>query len=120
MLSDATHQQEPEGEHLGADDGQPKVDNPRISALKALKLNLLTQTAELRKQLETTSKDIGSGKVWSGKTADAWHSELEGRRAHMKSLIDKVIPAVDAEIAKCPAKVSVAEAKMMRMDLQGY
>lgn len=38
----------------------------------------------------------------------------------MKVLVEKLIPAVDAEIAKCPEKVTPGEAKMMRMDLQGY
>ncbi|MER6385149.1 hypothetical protein [Streptomyces sp. NPDC001250] len=105
---------------MGSADAQPKVGNPRLAALKALKANLLKQTADLRKVFETTSKDIGSGKVWVGKTADAWHSELEGRRAHIKALIDRVIPAVDAEIARCPGKVTPGMAKAMRMDLEGY
>ncbi|MFE9452674.1 hypothetical protein [Streptomyces sp. NPDC006739] len=105
---------------MGSTDVQPKVDNPRLAALKALRANLLTQTAELRRLLETTSRDLGSGKVWVGKAADAWHSELEGRRTHMKTLIDEVIPALDAEIAKCPDKVPPGMAKMMRMDLEGH
>jgi Ni,Fe-hydrogenase III small subunit len=105
---------------MGDADTQPKVDNPYLASLKALRQSLVSETEELRKQLETTAKDMSGKKVWVGKTADAWTSDITGRRARVKTLVDKLIPAVDAEISKCPAKVTQGEAKMMRMDLQGY
>jgi hypothetical protein len=105
---------------MGSTDSQPKVDNPYLSALKTLKSNLITETQDLTKLFETTSKDMGGKKVWVGKTADTWTTDVDGRRGRMKTLVDKLIPAVDAEIAKCPPKVTQGEAKMMRMDLEGY
>ncbi|MFE9453597.1 hypothetical protein [Streptomyces sp. NPDC006739] len=105
---------------LGDAGTQSKVDNPHLASLKSLKNSLKSETEELKKQLETAAKDMGGKKVWVGKAADDWARDLEGRRSRMKTLLDKLIPAVDAEIAKCPEKVTPGEAKMMRMDLQGY
>ncbi|MER7840152.1 hypothetical protein ABTY98_30735 [Streptomyces sp. NPDC096040] len=96
------------------------MENPYLASLKSLKNNLKAETEMLKKQLETAAKDMGSKKVWVGKAASDWAKDLEGRRSRMKLLAEKLIPAVDAEIAKCPEKVTPGEAKMMRMDLQGY
>ncbi|MDF9813834.1 hypothetical protein [Streptomyces sp. SPB162] len=108
------------GESVGTPASVAKVDNPYRSALQALKTRLKTETEELKKQLETASKDMAGKKVWVGKAADSWQQDLDGRRARIKTLVDKLIPAVDAEIAKAPEKVSPGEAKMWRMDMQGY
>ena len=105
---------------MGDPSTQPKVENPYLASLKRLKNSLGAETEMLKKQLETAAKDMGSKKVWVGKAASDWAKDLEGRRSHMKLLVEKLIPAVDAEIAKCPEKVTPGEAKMMRMDLQGY
>lgn len=105
---------------MGDPSTQPKVDNPYLASLESLKNSLKTETEMLKKQLETAAKDMGSKKVWVGKAASNWAKDLEGRRSRMKVLVEKLIPAVDAEIAKCPEKVTPGEAKMMRMDLQGY
>lgn len=105
---------------MGEPSTQPMVANPFLASLKSLKNSLKTETEMLKKQLETAAKDMGSKKVWVGKAATDWAKDLEGRRSHMKVLVEKLIPAVDAEIAKCPEKVTQGEAKMMRMDLQGY
>jgi hypothetical protein len=103
---------------MGNPNTQPKVDNPRLADLKRLKESLRMETADLRKLLETTSKDMGGKKVWVGKKADEWSTDLDGRRGRVKTLVDKLIPLVDAEIAQCPEKVSPAEAKMYRLDMQ--
>lgn len=99
---------------------QPKVDNPYRASLQRLRKSLTTETEMLKKQLQTAAKDMGSKKVWVGKAASDWAKDLDGRRSRVKVLVEKLIPAVDAEIAKCPEKVTPGEAKMMRMDLQGY
>jgi hypothetical protein len=105
---------------VGDPSAQQKVENPYLASLKRLKSSLTTETEMLKKQLETAAKDMGSKKVWVGKAATDWAKDLDGRRSRMKVLVEKLIPAVDAEIAKCPEKVTPGEAKMMRMDLQGY
>ncbi|KUN01483.1 hypothetical protein AQI95_31700 [Streptomyces yokosukanensis] len=98
--------------------GRPKVDNPYLASLKSLKNRLKTETEELKKQLETAAKDMDSRRVWVGKAATEWAKDLQGRRSRMKVLVEKLIPAVDAEIAKCPEKVTPGEAKIMNMNLQ--
>jgi hypothetical protein len=104
---------------MGDNGAQPKVANPYLASLKRLKNQLQTETEVLKKQLETAAKDMDSKKVWVGKAATGWGKDIKGRRSRMKVLVEKLIPAVDAEIAKCPEKVTPGEAKMMNMDLQG-
>jgi hypothetical protein len=94
-----------------------KVDNPYRTGLQALKTSLKAETEELKKQLEKTSKDMAGKKVWVGSTAETWQQDLDGRRARIKVLADKLIPAVDAAIAGSPEKVTPGEANALRMDL---
>lgn len=105
---------------MGTPANDTKVDNPRRAALQSLKTNLKTETEELKKQLQSTATDMAGGKVWVGKTAENWQKDINGRRDRIRTLVDKLIPAVEAEIAQTPEKVSPGEAKMWRMDMQGY
>lgn len=102
-------------------DTQPKVDNPMRQALVTLRNSLRAEVEILKDVFRTTDSDMQSKEVWTtpaGGAADKWKAEIHGKRRRMLTLVGKLIPAVEAEIAKCPRKVSQAEAKMMRMDLE--
>lgn len=97
--------------------GGPKVDNPWRQQLVTLKGDLHKEMHELQGLLKKACADVGHQISWVGPTADTWHTDAEGRRKDMLAQLKKLIPLVDAEIAKCPQKVTADEAKAMRADL---
>jgi hypothetical protein len=101
---------------MTADTSEPKVDNPVREQLVTLKGDLQKQMHELEGLLKKSSSDVGKGATWVGPTADAWHTEAEGRRKDMLGQLKKLIPLVEAEIAKCEPKVTLGQAKSMRAD----
>ncbi|WP_328538462.1 hypothetical protein [Streptomyces sp. NBC_00344] len=103
-------------------DSQPKVDNPYRARLVSLKRELLLEVDDLKKLLKKPAGDVGGKHApsWVGRNARKWHTDIEGHRTHLQKLVSDLVPAVQAEIDRSPEKVSPAEAKMMRMDLQQY
>jgi hypothetical protein len=95
---------------------QATVPNPAIADLKNLRTRLGKDMGDLNKILKTTSSDMTGGKVWVGKAADTWTTEVTGRHKRVQTLLGKLIPIIDAEIAKLPEKVTPVEAKLYRMD----
>ncbi|WP_329167639.1 hypothetical protein OG204_24345 [Streptomyces sp. NBC_01387] len=100
--------------------GDPaKVENPRRQALVRLKSDIEHEMRDLTGLLKKASADVGEKRSWAGRNAKTWHSDIEGRRKVMLAQLGNLIPAVQAEINQAPERVSPAEAKMMRLDLQG-
>lgn len=99
---------------------EAKVESPWRAALVRLRDSLRQETADLRTSLGKATADLEGNKVWVGPTAAKWGADLKGRHTRVKTLVDKLIPAVEAEIARTPEKVTPGEAKMQRMELQGY
>jgi hypothetical protein len=108
---------------MGAPADQPKVDNPWRAALVSLRNDLRSETVRLKDLLATADADMQAKNVWTsekGGVAANFREDLHGKKQRIGTLVGKLIPAVEAEIAKCPEKVSQAEAKMLHMDLRGY
>lgn len=109
------------GKDKGADE-EPQVDNPYVTRLETLKTNLVDELKELKKCLKTATQDVGgdgkTGKSWVGKTANKWHDEVQGNRGRMIRELDKLIPAVDAQIKELPPKVSASTARLMNKEMQ--
>ncbi|MEV0183974.1 hypothetical protein AB0I54_32525 [Streptomyces sp. NPDC050625] len=108
---------------MGAPADQPKVDNPWRAALVSLRNDLRSESERLKGLLERADADMQGKKVWTGErggVAANFRDDLHGKKQRIRTLVGKLILAVEAEIAKCPEKVSQADAKMLRMDLQGY
>ncbi|MFF9133663.1 hypothetical protein ACF1AY_36415 [Streptomyces sp. NPDC014776] len=104
---------------MGGDATQPKVDNPYRARLETLKRNLQDEVKDLKNLLKSASQDVGDQKrSWVGKTAEKWHSDIEGNRGRMLREIEKLIPAVQKKIDACPEKVPLSEAKLMQLDLR--
>ena len=99
----------------GAPQQQATVPNPAIKDLQALKSRLHGEMGTLNDTLKTTCSDMGGKKVWVGKTADTWTTDVDGRRKRVQQLLAKLIPIIDAEIKRCPEKVTPADAKLYRM-----
>ncbi|WP_327297501.1 MULTISPECIES: hypothetical protein [unclassified Streptomyces] len=100
--------------------GDPaKAENPRRQALVRLKKDIEHEMHVLTGLLKKASSDVGDKRSWAGPNAKTWHSDIEGRRKAMLTQLGNLIPVVQAEINRTPERVSPAEAKMMRLDLQG-
>jgi hypothetical protein len=94
---------------------QKTATNPYLTDLQNLRTRLSGEVTKLQDTLKTTAADMNGKKVWVGKTADTWTSDINGRRNRIQTLVGKLIPIVDAEIKKTPPKVTPIEAKMYRM-----
>lgn len=102
------------------DSSQPKVANPALTELKSLRNDLAGDVETYREALKSTAGDMGGRKVWTGKAASAWEQHVTHQRSQVKTLVDKLLPIVDAEIAGTPAEVTQAEAKQWHMDQSRY
>lgn len=105
---------------MGDQSSQQKVPNPAVTDLKNLRKDLATDVETYRDALESTASDMGGKKVWTGKAASDWEKQVTHQRSLVKTQVDKLLPIVDAEIAKLPAEVSPAEAKQYYMDQRMY
>ncbi|MGW2422241.1 hypothetical protein ACWC0C_23805 [Streptomyces sp. NPDC001709] len=108
---------------MGDPAAQQKVDNPWRAALVTLRNDLKSETERLKGLLAKADADMQGKKVWTseaGGVAANFRDDLHGKRQRIGTLVGNLIPAVEAEIAKCPEKVSPGEAKMMHMEMQGY
>lgn len=94
---------------------QATVPNPAIADLKDLKRRLIQDLGALKEPLKTTVSDMGGGKVWLGKAADSWATDVKGRHGTIQTLLGKLVPVIDAEIGKLPEKVTPGEAKLYHM-----
>ena len=92
-------------------DSEAKVDNPRKADLEKLRRDLAKEVEEFRKALKKPTEDIGGDKVWVGKNARAWHTELKGRHTKFGTQVDKLLPLIDAAIRAEPDKVTPGEAR---------
>ncbi|WP_052397383.1 hypothetical protein [Streptomyces sp. NRRL F-5123] len=99
---------------------QATVPNPAISDLKSLKSRLMGEMGTLNDTLKQTNSDMGGKKVWVGKAADTWASDISGRRSRIQTLLGKLVPIIDAEINSLPEKVTPNEAKLYNMDRYRY
>lgn len=99
----------------GTPQQQATVPNPAIADLNSLKSRLNGELAKLNDTLKTTCSDMGGKKVWVGKAADTWSTEVTGRRGRIQTLLGKLIPIIDAEIKTLPEKVTPIDAKLYRM-----
>jgi hypothetical protein len=97
---------------------EPKVDNPQRQALVTLKATIERNLHDLKELLKNASSNVGDSGSWVGPTAVSWHAEIEGRRKDMVTQLAKLVPAVQAEINRCPEHVTQSQAKLMRMDMQ--
>ncbi|WP_146088247.1 hypothetical protein [Actinacidiphila yanglinensis] len=95
---------------------QATVPNPAIEDLNALKRRLTQDLGTLKEPLKTTTSDMTGGKVWVGKAADDWTADVKGRHGTIQTLLGRLVPVIDAEIAKLPEKVTPGEAKLYNMD----
>ena len=105
---------------MGDPTTQPKVANPHLAALKRLRSDLASDLASYREVLETSAGDMGGKKVWTGKAAGSWEQSVTHQRSRVKTLVDKLLPIVDAEIAKTPVQVTQGEAKQWNMNQRFY
>ncbi|WP_431036363.1 hypothetical protein ACQYWQ_20135 [Streptomyces sp. P6-2-1] len=106
---------------MGTPAEQPKVDNPMKTRLETLKGNVQDEVGKMEKHLKKASQDVGGkseGKSWIGKTADNWHTEIEGNRGRMLRELKKLVPAIQRKLDSMPDKVPANEAKMMRIDMR--
>lgn len=106
---------------MGNPPEQPKVDNPMKQRLETLKRNVQEEVGKMEKHLKKASQDVGEGtkdKSWVGKTADDWHTDIEGNRGRMLGELKKLVPAIQRKIDSVPDKVPLNEAKLMRMDMR--
>jgi hypothetical protein len=99
-------------------DNPAKAENPRRQALVTLKKDLEHEIHVLAGLLKKASSDVGDKRSWAGPNAKNWHSDIEGHRKATLTRLGHLIPAVQAEINRTPERVSPAEAKLMRLDLQ--
>ncbi|MFE9453590.1 hypothetical protein [Streptomyces sp. NPDC006739] len=108
---------------MGDPAAQQKVDNPWRAALVTLRNDLRSETERLKAMLAKADADMQGKKVWTseaGGVAAKFRDDLHGKKQRIGTLAGKLIPLVEAEIAKCPEKVSPGEAKMYHMEMQGY
>jgi hypothetical protein len=105
---------------MGNPSSEPKVANPALAALKSLRSDLAKDVDTYRSALATTARDMGGKKVWTGKAASDWEKQVTHQRSQVKTLVDKLLPIVDAEIARTPAQVTQAEAKQYYMSQRDY
>lgn len=103
---------------MGDGDDKPKVDNPDRERLVGLKRELQKERAELVGAFKRAAADIGKGgasstKAWVGKTANKWHSDVNGHRKTVRTRIDKLLVDIQREINRLPEKVTPEEATMM-------
>jgi hypothetical protein len=99
----------------GTPQQQATVPNPAIKDLQDLKSRLQKELGTLENTLKTTCSDMGNKKVWVGKAADGWTTEVDGRRKRIQTLLGKLVPIIDAEIKQLPEKVTPTDAKLYRM-----
>jgi hypothetical protein len=95
------------------------VDNPRLADLKSIRQRLGAELRTLEGLLKQAASDVGGkgqDQSWVGQTAERWQGEVHGRRAGIKSEMGRLVAELDRAIAGCPAKCSLNEAKMYRMD----
>jgi hypothetical protein len=92
-------------------DSEPKVANPRKADLERLRSDLAKEVESIRKALKGPTEEIGGDKVWVGKNARAWHSELDGRHRKLGDQVEKLLPIIDAAIRSEPEMVSASEAR---------
>jgi hypothetical protein len=98
------------------DSSQSKVANPALVALKSLRNDLARDVETYRDALSTTAGDMGGKKVWTGKAARAWEQHVAHQRSQVKTMVDKLLPIVDAEIARTPAEVTQSEARQWHLN----
>jgi hypothetical protein len=103
--------------HVTTAQSGPGIDNPWRQQLVTLKSDLQKEMRELQGLLRKPCSDVGGKISWTGPAADTWYGEADGRRKDMLAQLTKLLPLVDAEIAKCPEKVPPGQAKSMRADL---
>jgi len=99
----------------GAPQQQATVPNPAITDLQNLRTRLNQELGTLNDTLKRTCSDMGGKKVWVGKAADTWTTEVDGRRKRIQLLLAKLVPIIDAEIKTLPEKVTPMDAKLYRM-----
>ncbi|WP_433891015.1 hypothetical protein [Streptomyces sp. CA-111067] len=88
-----------------------KVANPHLAALRQLRSDLAAATETFRAALKTTAADMGGQKVWTGRAAFGWEQTVNHQRSRVTSLVDKLLPIIDAEIARTPAEVTADQAR---------
>ncbi|MEU6380040.1 hypothetical protein [Streptomyces sp. NPDC046909] len=92
-------------------DSEAKVPNPRKADLERLRSDLVKEVESIKKALKNPTEEIGGDKVWVGKNARTWHTELDGRHKRLGAQVDKLLPLVDAAIRGEPEKVTASEAR---------
>ncbi|MFI2029006.1 hypothetical protein [Streptomyces buecherae] len=107
---------------MSDDAAKATVDNPYRQRLKDLRNEVRRELDGLSRVLERPVRDVGKGgpnsdKSWVGKTADRWHDDASGRRKAMRRHLDRLLPAIENRIQALPEKVTPAEARSMRADL---
>ncbi|MEU6380024.1 hypothetical protein [Streptomyces sp. NPDC046909] len=110
---------------MGTDGDKPKVDNPERERLRGLKQQLEKERSDLVGTLKRAATDVGKGgrdsdKSWVGTNADKWHDDVSGRRATVRSRIDKVLEDIQREIDTMPEKVTPEEAASMNRNRRMY
>jgi hypothetical protein len=99
---------------------EPLVSNPWHTGLQHLRQRVVEHAAEINTALDDTAEKMGAGKTWTGPKATSFGAEAEGRKQRLRTLTQRLVDAVDAELRRTPERVPANEAKLMRMELQGY
>ncbi len=90
--------------------GDEKVPNPEYQALQRLKGRIQQAAPAMRAALDRPAKDMGSGRVWVGTTADAFGREVSGRKQRLGTLVQALLDGVDAELRATPQECTPEEA----------
>ncbi|GAA5083379.1 hypothetical protein HNP84_003605 [Thermocatellispora tengchongensis] len=87
------------------------VPNPHHQKLQRALPEVRAHVARLEEALDPPHSRFTSGRVWVGKSADAFAADLTGHRNLLRKLAQSIIEAFEAELRGTPSHVTPAEAK---------
>ncbi|GII75517.1 hypothetical protein Sru01_04990 [Sphaerisporangium rufum] len=96
-----------------------EVPNPLYTYLTQLRQRVHEVQDKLGKKLDKPTNSMAGKKVWTSPTADAWGGRLSDQRRAYNDALAGLDDELSGMLARTPKTCSPAEAKMLRMDLQG-
>ncbi|SNS36026.1 hypothetical protein SAMN05216276_100870 [Streptosporangium subroseum] len=81
------------------------VANPRREELQRALTQVRAHAARLETALDPAHASFTGKAVWVGPTARAFTAELAGRRSRLRTLVQRIVEELEAEVRAIPEKV---------------
>ncbi|MER5627588.1 hypothetical protein ABT061_41865 [Streptosporangium sp. NPDC002544] len=82
------------------------VPNPRRAELQRALARVRTHAAQLEAALDPPHTSFTGRAVWVGPTARAFATELAGRRSRLRTLVQRIVEDLEAELRATPERTA--------------